>query len=237
MSKPIKDEYLDYQSIKAGWKPLFEAFFASAVGQSLIQKIRLEIDAGKTLYPADPFRLFRQLDISEAKVIIVGQDPYHGENQAAGLAFHVNDGVKVPPSLKNIFKELASEFDSPIPTSGDLTGWVAQGVFLLNAVLTVRKSEAASHAGFGWETLTDTVLSALSSDARPKVFMLWGHFARSKAPLIDTNRHLVLVANHPSPFSAYKGTEPFFGCEHFKKANLWLTERGLTSINWAKTRA
>lgn len=166
------------------------------------------------------------------KVVILGQDPYHGENQAMGLSFSVPKGQTLPPSLRNIYKELHDEYgDSfPIPESGDLTPWAVQGVLLLNAVLTVHAHKPASHAGQGWETYTDRILTEINNKATPVVFMLWGNYAREKKHLITNPIHCILEAPHPSPYSAGKG---FFGCNHFKKCNEFLIQNGMTPVNWS----
>lgn len=166
------------------------------------------------------------------KVVILGQDPYHGENQAMGLSFSVPKGQVLPPSLRNIYKELHDEYgDSfPIPESGDLTSWAMQGVLLLNAVLTVHAHKPASHAGQGWETYTDRILTEINNKATPVVFMLWGNYAREKKHLITNPIHCILEAPHPSPYSAGKG---FFGCNHFKKCNEFLIQNGMTPVNWS----
>jgi uracil-DNA glycosylase len=162
-------------------------------------------------------------------VVILGQDPYHGSGQAMGLSFSVPKGVKPPPSLVNIFKELKSDIGLPIPTSGDLTPWAKQGVLLLNAVLTVRENEPASHAKIGWMHFTDAVIQKISDEKKGVVFLLWGKFAEQKQVLIDETKHFVLKAAHPSPFSADKG---FFGCKHFSKTNELLAKQGIQVIDW-----
>jgi uracil-DNA glycosylase len=162
-------------------------------------------------------------------VVILGQDPYHGSGQAMGLSFSVPKGIKPPPSLVNIFKELKSDIGLPIPTNGDLTPWAKQGVLLLNAVLTVRENEPASHAKIGWMHFTDAVIKKISDDKKGVVFLLWGKFAEQKQILIDETKHFVLKAAHPSPFSADKG---FFGCKHFSKTNELLAKQGLQVIDW-----
>ena len=184
----------------------------------------------KTIYPPKQqvFSAF-STDLNEVKVIILGQDPYHEPGQAHGLAFSVQDGVKIPPSLVNIYKEIHEELGSPIPKSGKLTNWQEQGVLLLNNVLTVEAHKAGSHRGYGWEDFTKHCVEYLSETRPHLVFLLWGRDARNKAALVDKSKHLVLEAAHPSPLSAYNG---FFGCNHFKKCNEQLEEWGLTPINW-----
>ena len=188
--------------------------------------------SGRVIYPPKDkiFTAFTQTGFDNVKIIILGQDPYHGAGQAHGLCFSVPDGVKLPPRLRNIFKEIARDLGHPIPKSGDLTPWARQGVFLLNTVMTVEEASAGAHQGKGWEDFTDTVIRALSDNREHLVFMLWGAHAQKKMGLIDGNRHLVLESVHPSPLSAHRG---FIGCGHFSKANLYLAERGQTPVNWA----
>lgn len=187
---------------------------------------------GFTIYPknAEIFNAFNHTAFEDVKVVILGQDPYHGVNQAHGLSFSVQKGIPVPPSLKNMYKELSEEFkDFKIPNHGNLTAWADQGVLLLNATLTVRAHTAGSHQNRGWETFTDHVIAELSKQRKGIVFLLWGKYAQQKEQLIDLKKHHVLKAAHPSPFSAYNG---FFGSNHFTKANQLLVEEGLTPINW-----
>ena len=185
---------------------------------------------GKVIYPPGPliFNAFRLTPFNKVKVVILGQDPYHGKGQAHGLSFSVPDGVAVPPSLQNIYKEISTDIGTPPPDSGNLERWASQGVFLLNSVLTVRAGEPTSHSSIGWQTFTDAVIKAVSDKREHVVFLLWGNYARSKRPLIDTSRHLVLEAAHPSPLA--RGA--FFGCRHFSKANTWLAENGISPIVW-----
>lgn len=186
---------------------------------------------GFTIYP-DMYDIFNALKLtpySEVKAVILGQDPYHEPKQAHGLAFSVQDGVEPPPSLKNIYKELNTDLGLPIPTTGDLTCWAKQGVLLLNASLTVRRGQANSHRGRGWEIFTDRVISLLNEREKPLVFILWGANARAKTALITNPRHLILTSAHPSPLSAYNG---FFGCRHFSKCNQFLRENGISEIDW-----
>lgn len=163
------------------------------------------------------------------KVVILGQDPYHGKGQAHGLCFSVQEGTKPPPSLVNIFKELHSDLECPIPTHGCLSAWAKQGVLLLNTVLTVRKEEPASHRGIGWEIFTDRIIEIINQSNTPTVFLLWGKQAANKAPMITNPHHLILQAPHPSPLSAYRG---FLGCRHFSQANAYLMKRGIQAVNW-----
>lgn len=186
----------------------------------------------RTVYPDmyDIFNALRYTDYPAIKVVILGQDPYHGAGQAHGLCFSVKPPTPPPPSLCNIFKELQTDIGMPIPQSGDLTGWAKQGVLLLNTVLTVREGQANSHKEIGWRTFTDHVISLCNAREKPMAFLLWGGNARSKASLITAPQHLVLQAAHPSPLSAYAG---FFGCRHFSRVNDWLMSQGETPINWA----
>lgn len=218
--------------INETWKqPLQAAFDAPYFGQ-LVSFLRQEKEANKTIFPPGPqiFAAFEHTPFNKTKVVILGQDPYHGTGQAHGLCFSVNKGVTVPPSLKNIYKELHTDIPNfEMPNHGDLTAWADQGILLLNATLTVEKDKAGSHQGKGWEQFTDAVIRLLSNEKQHLVFILWGKFAQSKEPLIDSTKHLVLKAAHPSPFSAYNG---FFGCKHFSQTNQFLTSHQLTPINW-----
>lgn len=184
-----------------------------------------------TIFPPGPqiFNAFDHTPFSKVKAVILGQDPYHGEGQAHGLCFSVNRSAKIPPSLQNIYKELHADIGLPIPSHGNLTKWSDQGVLLLNATLTVRKGQPGSHQGKGWERLTDSVIKTISEERENIVFLLWGKYAQQKAVLVDHNKHLILLAPHPSPFSAHTG---FFGCRHFSKANEFLISKGITPINW-----
>ena len=195
-------------------------------------KILHEYDI-KTIYPPKDY-IFNALKLTsykDTKVVIVGQDPYHGEHQAHGLSFSVQKGVKVPPSLQNIYKELYDDLGVPIRNDGDLTGWAKQGVLLLNAVLTVEKDKAASHRNWGWELLTDYIIKVLNMKEEPVVFILWGNFAKEKAKLITNPHHYIITSPHPSPFSAYSG---FFGSKPFSKTNDYLVKNNLKSIDWSK---
>ncbi len=184
-----------------------------------------------TVYPDkyDIFNALKYTAFADTKVVIIGQDPYHEPGQAHGLCFSVREGIQPPPSLKNIFKELESDVGATLPKSGELTKWAEQGVLLLNTVLTVRRGEANSHKGMGWEVLTDRIISELNKKTTPVVFLLWGANARKKAEIIDNPIHKKLITVHPSPLSAYGG---FFGCRHFSRANEILKENGLEPINW-----
>lgn len=183
------------------------------------------------IFPPGPkiFNALNQTPFDAVKVIIIGQDPYHGEGQANGLCFSVSEGIKVPPSLQNIFKELNSDLGLSIPNHGNMEAWAKQGVLLLNATLTVRENQAGSHQGKGWERFTDSIIRALSEHKSSLVFLLWGKYAQGKMPLIDTHKHFILQAAHPSPFSAYNG---FLGCKHFSKTNAILKDNGIAIIDW-----
>lgn len=197
-------------------------------------KLKQYLEAEKkqfTIFPKGEliFEAFNRTPFDKVKVVILGQDPYHGAGQAHGLCFSVNKGVKLPPSLKNIYKELKSDLGIEPGTQGDLSSWADQGVFMLNSTLTVRESSPGSHQLQGWETFTDEVIKIISTHKKNVVFILWGKFAQSKAILIDSEKHLILQAAHPSPFSAYNG---FFGCKHFSKTNEYLVSRGMEPIQW-----
>ncbi len=215
------------------WADILNAEFQKDYYKKLRDFLKNEYSSYK-IYPDmfDIFNAFKYTPYSSVKVVILGQDPYHNEGQAHGLAFSVKKGVDVPPSLVNIYKEQKTDLGITQPSHGCLTEWAEQGVFLLNTALTVRAGQANSHKGKGWETFTDNVIKSLSARQEPIVFLLWGGNARQKAGLIDKSRHLVLEAPHPSPLSAYYG---FFGCRHFSKANEFLLARGEKPINWQLT--
>ena len=217
--------------IEASWKEVLSDVFRSTPFLQAAAHIKTELATGKHIFPAGAhiFNAFNQTTFDNVKVVILGQDPYHGSGQAMGLSFSVPVGVKPPPSLVNIFKELKSDIGLPIPTNDDLTPWAKQGVLLLNAVLTVRENEPASHAKIGWMHFTDAVIQKISDEKKGVVFLLWGKFAEQKQVLIDETKHFVLKAAHPSPFSADKG---FFGCKHFSKTNELLSRQGLQVIDW-----
>jgi uracil-DNA glycosylase len=193
--------------------------------------LKTELKKNKIVYPSveNYFAALEWVDVEKIKVVILGQDPYHGENQAHGLCFSVQDGVRYPPSLMNIFKELKSDLGCEIPKSGNLTSWAQQGVLLLNSVLTVEKDKAASHQKQGWETFTDKIVSIVNEKTEGTVFILWGAYAQKKAAFVDRNRHLVLESVHPSPLSSHRG---FFGSKPFSKTNAWLLSKGKTEIKW-----
>ena len=213
------------QADPAQWQGVVSDFFASATGLRLLDFLRERLLAGATVFPPQPLRALSLTPPETLRVVILGQDPYHGRGQAEGLAFSVAPGVALPPSLRNIFKELQRDLGTPFPAfpspGGSLVRWAQQGVLLLNTCLTVEEGQPASHAGRGWEVLTDAVIRQASQGAQPLVFMLWGSHAQSKRPLIDASRHLVLTANHPSPLSALRPPLPFIGCGHFSQARAW----------------
>ncbi|MCD8266766.1 MAG: uracil-DNA glycosylase [Prevotellaceae bacterium] len=217
-------------NIEPSWKALLSPEFEKPYFRSLADFVRREYASGRCFPPGSlVFNAFSQTPFPRVKVIILGQDPYHEPGQAHGLCFSVQDGVPFPPSLRNIFQEIESETGAPIPTSGNLTRWARQGVFLLNTCLTVRTHQAFSHANRGWELFTDAVISLLNERKQGLVFLLWGSPAGQKASLIDTSRHLVLRSAHPSPLSAFRG---FFGNNHFKLTNEYLTSHGQEPIEW-----
>ncbi|RZI63258.1 MAG: uracil-DNA glycosylase [Variovorax sp.] len=216
--------------VAPGWQALVDDFFTGAVGVKLLGFLRERLEAGAVIFPPQPLRALELTSPEQVRVVILGQDPYHGRGQGEGLAFSVAPGVPLPPSLRNIFKELQRDLGTPPPTfpspGGSLVEWAAGGVLLLNTCLTVEEGQAASHAKRGWETLTDAVTRHVGAGERGVVFMLWGAHAQSKQVLIDTSRHCVLVANHPSPLSALRPPLPFMGCGHFGKARHWTERHG-----------
>ena len=214
------------------WDEILEDEFKSDYYLSLREFLKAEYSTARVYPPmGDLFNALRYTSRKDTKVVILGQDPYHGAGQAHGLCFSVKNGVPHPPSLKNIFKELYDEYGIPAPISGELVGWAKQGVLLLNATLSVREGRPLSHKGHGWETLTDAIIKKVNEKTEPAVFLLWGGNARAKKAFVTNPRHLVLECAHPSPLSAYAG---FFGCGHFKKANEFLIQKGLTPIDWGK---
>lgn len=216
--------------ISEEWQQMLQAEFDKPYFEELITFVKNEYSS-RRIYPrgSNIFRAFDKCLPSQLKVVIIGQDPYHGEGQANGLAFSVNDGIAIPPSLRNIFTEIHNELGTEIPASGNLDRWADQGVLLLNAVLTVRAHEAASHAGKGWEEFTDAVVNVINHNTENTVFMLWGSYAQRKGAIVDPVRHCVLKCPHPSPFSASNG---FFGCGHFAQANDYLAAHGKTPVVW-----
>ena len=218
--------------IAPGWKKSLENEFKAGYFQDLVDFLKNEKLSKQPVYPPGPliFNAFNQTDFNKVKVVIIGQDPYHGPNQAHGLSFSVQKGIPAPPSLVNIFKEIKTDLGiTNQKTMGDLTYWAQQGVLLLNATLTVRANQPNSHAGIGWQRFTDTVIQILNEQREHLVFILWGNFAKEKGMHIDSKKHLILKAAHPSPFSADKG---FFGCKHFSKTNEYLIKQGKTPIDW-----
>lgn len=216
--------------IEDSWKQRLQGEFDKPYFEQLTQYVRNEYATG-VVYPpgAQMFAAFDACPFEQVRVVILGQDPYHEPGQAHGLCFSVNDGVPFPPSLVNIFKEIADDLGKPAPTTGNLMRWADQGVLLLNATLTVRAHQAGSHQNKGWETFTDAVIHRLAEEREHIVFILWGSYAQRKGAFIDRNRHLVLQSPHPSPLSAYRG---FFGNKHFSKANAYLAEHGYKTIEW-----
>jgi uracil-DNA glycosylase len=223
MGKPIK--------LDSSWLEVLKEEFEKDYFQNLKNFLQEEKQSSQIVYPPGSL-IFAALDntpFDKVKIVILGQDPYHGPGQANGLSFSVSQGIKPPPSLKNIYKELESDIDFKPVAHGDLSAWSANGVLLLNSVLTVKAGLPASHQNKGWETFTDVIISKLSSQKSNLVFFLWGNFARGKKGLIDAEKHLILEAAHPSPFSAYNG---FFGCKHFSKANQYLEQHHLGAVDW-----
>ncbi len=212
------------------WKLVLKDEFESEYF-GLLKQFLIEEKKKYRIYPQgkDIFTAFNLTPYDKIKVVILGQDPYHGENQAHGLCFSVTDGIKLPPSLVNIYKEIEDDLGLKMERRGNLTAWAAQGVFLLNATLTVRASQAGSHQKKGWEIFTDSVIKNISDKKEGIVFILWGNYAQAKIPLIDESKHFILKAAHPSPLSAYNG---FFGCKHFSQTNKLLIQQGKTPINW-----
>lgn len=216
--------------IAEDWKEVLREEFSKPYFDELVDFVKQEYASG-VVYPAGQniFRAFDKCPFDKLKVVIIGQDPYHGPGQANGLCFSVARGVQFPPSLQNIFKEVQSDIGTPVPESGELDRWAEQGVLLLNAVLTVRAHQAASHAGRGWEKFTDAVVRAITERKQQVVYMLWGSYAQKKGAIADPQSNLILKAVHPSPLSAYRG---FFGCKHFSEANKYLESVGKSPIEW-----
>jgi len=252
---PAVARLLDWQpahwSVAPDWQPVVARFFESATAQQLGRFIAGRLAAGATIYPPQPLRALDLTPLTDVRVVILGQDPYHGPGQAEGLAFSVAPGIKLPPSLRNIFKELARERISrepkvpsiPLPANGSLAHWAEQGVLLLNTCLTVEEGQPASHANQGWEVLADEIVKTVIDGGRPMVFMLWGAHAQRMAETVrrlgvtaaegtTPARHLILSANHPSPLSALRPPLPFLGCGHFGQANAFLQQHGCRPIAW-----
>lgn len=221
-------------TLDASWMNHLESEFSKTYMRALNDFLKQELNSGVLVYPrsTDIFNAFNLLPFDRVRVVILGQDPYHGDGQAHGLSFSVPDGVKLPPSLRNIYKELEREYGCKMPLSGDLSAWAEQGVLLLNATLTVRQAMAGSHQKKGWEQFTDSAIQALNAQHKHLVFMLWGSYAQQKGAFIDRSKHLVLEAPHPSPLSAHRG---FLGCGHFKKANQYLAQHNLPIIDWTNS--
>jgi uracil-DNA glycosylase len=222
--------------LAAGWQPVVDAFFAGETGRRLTAFLQERIEAGAIIYPPHPLRALEVTPLASVHAVILGQDPYHGPGQAEGLAFSVPAGVKVPPSLRNIFKELYCDDPWALPRSGSLLHWAQQGVLLLNAVLTVEDGQPGSHAKKGWEALTDALLAHVAANCSPCAYLLWGAHAQAKARLIEETARahgrdaLLLQANHPSPLSAARPPVPFLGCGHFRAAREWLGQRGAPDV-------
>jgi uracil-DNA glycosylase len=223
-------------AFQGDWAPLLQAWACSDAGRRLIEQLDARLAGGATIFPAQVFRALALTPLSSVRVLILGQDPYHGAGQAEGLAFSVPAGQRLPPSLRNIVKELQRDLGLALPSSGSLVAWARQGVLLLNTSLTVEEARPASDAKIGWQVLTDSTVSAVARDPRPKVFMLWGAHAQGKTALIGAARgqHLVLQCNHPSPLSASRPPLPFVGCGHFGRARdfLELAEPGIPAPDW-----
>ena len=223
------------EAVPPSWRPTLEPALATAKSHALGQFLRAEEAAGKAIYPPRGTRLaaLALTALADVKVVVLGQDPYHGAGQAHGLSFSVQDGVKVPPSLANIYKEQMADLGLPRPLTGNLTPWAQQGVLLLNAVLTVEDGKPAAHQGKGWEEITDAVVAAIAAKVEPCVFLLWGSHAQRKAQSVPglgaDSRHLILTAPHPSPLSAHRG---FLGCHHFSRANAFLEAQGRGAVDW-----
>lgn len=237
MQKPSSDAKPDIHSVKQvaiddSWNRVLGDEFSKPYFAGIKRFILDEKEKGNRVFPPGSliFNAFNSTPFNKLKVVILGQDPYHGSGQAHGLSFSVPEGVALPPSLVNIFKEIKQELGFNIPRSGNLEPWATQGVFLLNAILTVNARQAASHRDAGWQIFTDKVIKTISELKQNVVFLLWGKFAAQKTELIDQSRHLILTAPHPSPFSAHSG---FFGCDHFRQANDYLVNQGLKPINWS----
>ena len=222
--------------VDPSWQAWVQAFWASPAGLALRSFLSQRLQAGARIFPPQPLRALHLTPLPEVNVVILGQDPYHGRHQAEGLAFSVAEGIAVPPSLRNIFKELQSDLGLQPPMHGSLMPWARQGVMLLNTCLTVEEGLPASHAKQGWEVLTDQIIQAIAEKNSACVFLLWGAHAQAKKPLIHAHgghgRHVVLESNHPSPLSALRGPAPFIGCRQFSQAQTWLASQG-KALNWS----
>lgn len=217
--------------IEESWKSVLQDEFDKPYFSAIVQFLKQQKQLGKTIYPEGKwiFNAFTQTPFQEVKVLLLGQDPYHGPGQAHGLCFSVQEGIKHPPSLQNIYKELQADIGKPMSQSGSLLSWAQQGVLMLNASLTVEANSPLSHSKIGWQQFTDAVIQKVSAEKQGIVFLLWGRFAQEKERLIDTSKHYILKAAHPSPFSAYNG---FFGCKHFSTTNQLLKQQGKAEIIW-----
>jgi len=227
------------EALTKAWQELLRDFWGSAAGSTLDKKVSAGLAAGQVIFPHSPYRALALTPFEKVQVVVLGQDPYHGPDQAQGLAFSVGPGQKIPPSLRNIFKEVQRDLGAPIPLgddAGSLVRWAEQGVLLLNTALTVEQSIPASHSDWGWEVLTDKIIQALAAHPTPKAFLLWGAHAQSKSSLIEAfngqGLHLVLKANHPSPLSALRPPTPFMACGHFGQVNRWLEGQKKKPILW-----
>ena len=224
-------------AVDPSWDAVLRDFWLGPAGQALGERVSHRLSQGATVYPPHPLRALALTPLSSVRVLILGQDPYHGPGQAHGLSFSVMPGVRIPPSLRNIFKELQRDLGQPIPVQGCLEAWAGRGVLLLNTCLTVEDGQAASHSGWGWEVLTDALVEAVAASAPACVYMLWGSHAQSKASKIEacarihSREALLLQSNHPSPLSASRGPQPFLGCGHFSQARDWLATRG-RGLDW-----
>ena len=228
LRNPVLAEHI--AQLPSAWRPVFQDPVVADAISSLSGMLATRLQEDAHIYPTLPFRALIDIAPSDVRVVILGQDPYHGPGQAQGLAFSVPDGMKRPPSLRNMFKEIGIPLSQP---ENDLTRWVRQGVLLLNTVLTVEDGSPASHAKKGWEIVTDALIRHVAAQSQPKVFMLWGAHAQQKQALISsTPNHLVLTANHPSPLSASRPPTPFLGCRHFELANAWFDEKGEIVVGW-----
>ena len=224
-----------FEGLSGGWRPLVDSARTSPAGRALEAFVDGRLAAGAVVYPAEPLRALHATPFERTRVVILGQDPYHGAGQAEGLAFSVPAGVAIPPSLRNIFKELRRDLGCAAPASGHLGRWAERGVLLLNATLTVEDGRPESHARQGWEALTDSIVQALAADRRPKAFLLWGLSARACAARIEAAgpRHLVLQANHPSPLSAARPPRPFAGCGHFSRTLDFVSAHSAEPFDWS----
>jgi len=217
-------------NLEPGWKEILEVELESEYFSKLLTQVDEARQKGEVYPPKEcVFNAFNLCPFNEVRVVILGQDPYHGVGQAHGLSFSVQSGVRTPPSLQNIYKEIKSDLGIAVPDSGNLEHWATQGVLLLNSTLTVNAGEPNSHQQFGWSEFTDVVIKKISNQKAQVVFMLWGKFAESKTELIDSSKHLILTTTHPSPFSAHRG---FLGCKHFSQTNEYLEKQGIKPINW-----